>query len=456
MRDALVLALLGVMWLELAHVLSGVEALRSGAHLAMGLVVLTAIPRLGLREAYLMALSGILAGMLWAWHESPWETARVAMDQAVFLMAFVLLISLVQEGAMTSRSVVDVGLYLALQPGGRRYAGLYSGTMLMGVVFNLGTMSLLAPLIRRAREESPDDPLSDVRERRQLNAMLRGFAWCVIWSPTAIAPLALMELIDGIDRPLWMVMGFAISVAMLGVGWAEDRIAWRGRTARALGLPPVTPPPLPVRGIWRFLAVCVAFAVLTVSIMALTGLGIPPSLMASAPLLLIGWLWVQGADLPGRLAQITREGLPATAPAAVTLAGAGFIGIAGAALIPAETIAEHVGLDAWPAWAFMLAVTLAVVAFSQFALSPVMMAVFFGAILGSLPSLPADPTLTALSVAAGWSVSTTISPFASGVILLTRITGHPGTRLTYCWNPVFTALSVGVLAVAYFLLTGGR
>jgi hypothetical protein len=99
--------------------------------------------------------------------------------------------------------------------------------------------------------------------------------------------------------------------------------------------------------------------------------------------------------------------------------------------------------------------TLSVVALSQFALSPIMMAVFFGAVLGTLPELPAGPTLSALAVAAGWSVATTSSPFASGVILLTRMTGHPGTELTYRWNAVFTALSVGVLALAYWFMTGG-
>ncbi len=82
-----------------------------------------------------------------------------------------------------------------------------------------------------------------------------------------------------------------------------------------------------------------------------------------------------------------------------------------------------------------------------------MMAVFFGAVLGSLPSLPATPTQTALAVAAGWAVSTTISPFASGVIMLSRVTAIPGTRLTYRWNAIYTALTVAVLAIAYMAIT---
>ena len=458
MRDARAVlpgALLIFMALAMAHLFTGEPVLRHVTHVSMALVVLASVPRLGLREAYLLVLSAGLGWMLWIWHPDPKTAALAALDQAAFLMAFVLLISLVQEGAMTSQAVAETGLYLARQPGGRRFCGLFGGTMAAAVVFNLGTLSLLAPLIRRAAEEEPDNPLTPTRERRQLNAVLRGFAWSVVWSPTAIAPLTLLGLIEGIDRPLWIALGFAMSVTMLVLGWAEDRIAWRGHTAAALGLPPVTRTPLPRRAVRDFLSVTAAFAGLTGAFMVIFGLGVPPALMASAPLLLIGWLWAQNADAPGRLREIARHGLPATAPAAVTLGCAGFVGIAGATLVPAEALAEAVNLDSWPGWLFMLATTLGVVALSQFGFSPIMMAVFFGAVLGTLPSLPAGPTLTAVAIATGWSVSTTISPFASGVILLTRITGHSGQRLTYVWNSTFTGLAVLVLAGAYWLMTGG-
>ena len=456
MRDLLAGLLLAVMAAELVHQLTGLATAARAAHLAMAAVVIVSIPRLGWREAYLLSLSAVLAGMVIWQHPAPWEALLRALDQAVFLLAFVLMISLVQEGAMTSPAVAETGLWLARQPGGRRFSGLFGGTMVAGVVFNLGTLSLLAPLIRRAAQDAPDDPLTPIRERRQLNAVLRGFAWCVVWSPTAIAPLTLMGLIEGIDRPLWIALGLGLSLVMLVMGWLEDRLAWRNHTAAALGLPPVVRARMPGRAVLRFLGVAAGLAVLTGAVMAATGLGVPASLMAAAPVLLVGWLMAQRADVGARLAEIAREGLPASAPAAVTLGCAGFVGIAGAALIPAEAWAAALGLDDWPAWAFMLATTLAVVALSQFGLSPVMMAVFFGAVLGALPELPAGPTLTALAIAAGWSVATTISPFASGVILLTRMTGHPGRELTYGWNAVFTGLAVLLLAGAYWVMTGGR
>ncbi|MEM0944487.1 MAG: hypothetical protein AAGI70_11125, partial [Pseudomonadota bacterium] len=220
--------------------------------------------RLGWREAYLLSLCVGLSALLLVLHPAPFEALRQAFDQAGLLMAFVLLLSLLQETAGTSRAIRETGMWLTRQPPGRRYIAIYSGTNVMSVLFNLGMVSLLAPLIKRGVEEAaPGDPLNPIRERRQLNALLRGFAWCVVWSPTAIAPLALMELIDGIDRGRWIAMGFVLALAVLAIGWAEDRLRFPPRLR--VGATPVPPP---WRAIGGFLAVCAVFLSLTGLMMA--------------------------------------------------------------------------------------------------------------------------------------------------------------------------------------------
>lgn len=449
--------LVAVMGLELVHLFAHLDWARTAAHVAMLVLVPVAWRRIGFREYYLLTFCAVLAGLVWQLHPEPMRAIRAGFDQAVFLMAFILLISLVQEGAMTSRSVALAGDWLARRPGSQRFLSLYGGTNVMAVIFNLGTVSLIAPLIRRAAEEAPDDPLTPIRERRQLNATLRGFAWAVVWSPTAVAPLALMELIDGIDRGRWIVLGLGLAVLMMLIGWAEDWLRWRGFTASRMGLPPPYRPPFPGRAVLRFGAVCVTFAGLTLGIMETTGQGIPASLVAASPILMILWLLAQNggqaAPALARVGAIVRESLPLSAAASVTLACSGFIGRAGAELIPAEQLADWVGLDQIPAWIFLTGTAVAVALLSQLALSPIMMAVFFGSVLGALPSLPADPTLTALAISTGWSLSMTCAPFASVVILLTRLTGKPGTVLTYRWNTGFSFAAVIALAVCYWTLT---
>jgi hypothetical protein len=310
----------------------------------------------------------------------------------------------------------------------------------------------------------------------------------VVWSPTAVAPLAVMQLIDGIDRVRWIALGGVLAFVMLLVGFLEDRLCWHRYTTRA-GLAPAVPPSFPGAAFLGFAGICLAFGGLTAAIMALTGQRVPASLMAAAPLLYIGWVAVQqharlrgrlppdapdsGAGaaqgpLPGvapdtvigatlaQLGRVIHGSLPLSAPAAVTLACSGYLGSAAAELVPAAALADWVGLDAMPGWVFLLAIAAGVAALAQLALTPIMMAVFFGSLLGALPSLPASPTLTALAISAGWALSMTCSPFASAVLLLTRMTGHSGTRLTWHWNGAFSAFALMTLAVAFWLLTAGR
>ena len=452
----LMLALVGV---ELLHLFSGIAAVRWGSHGMLLTVILVARSRLGVRECYLLTLSATITVAVWQTSPDPVRVLRLALDQAVFLMAFILAIGLLQEGAMTSPAVATVGRWLSRQPGGRRFLALFAGANTMAVVFNLGTVSLLAPLIRKAAAEAPDDPLTPVRERRQLSALLRGFAWGVVWSPTAVAPLALMDLIPGIDRLAWMAMGLAMTILMMAVGWAEDQITWRAaqRAAALRGRP--APPPFPGTALATFTGICAAYGVIVGSLMMLAGVSVVAGLMGAAPVLLVVWLVLQaeGRVRPAllRVRAIVQGALPRAAPGAVTLACSGFVGRAGAALVPAAEIAEALGFETLPDWIFLSGLAIAVALLSQLALSPIMMAVFFGALLGALPVLPADPTLTALALSAGWALSMTCSPFASIVIMLTTFTGHSGARLTWMWNTPFTIAALCALIFALWIATGG-
>ena len=127
-----------------------------------------------------------------------------------------------------------------------------------------------------------------------------------------------------------------------------------------------------------------------------------------------------------------------------------------ATLIPAEGLARFLGLDAMPDFVFLSLLPVAVAALSLLALSPIMMAVFFGSLIGGLPVLPADPTLIALAISCGWALSMTFSPFATVVLLIDRVGGIAPRRLTWQWNLGFTVLAAFALVPVFALLTGGR
>ncbi len=450
-RDRLLaFAILAFMASELLWLAFGWWPFRIAAFGAMLTIVPLSAHRFGLREAYLLTLCITLTAFIILLHPDPVTAAYTALEQAAFLMAFILLISLIQQAAMTSQAILECGIYLTRQPPGRRYLAVFGGTHMMAHLFNLGVVSLLAPLIKRGTEGS--DPLNPLREHRQINAMLRGFAWSVVWSPTAVAPLVLSTLLPDAQRGPWIAAGLVIAGIVMLTGWLEDRWEWRMYQPR----PDQTAPPFPARAYRDFAFVCIALIALTIGAMVLFGGSVVFGLMAASPVILVGWLLLQqqGAWPPvkSRLREITFGHLPTAAPLAVTLACSGYVGRAAAALIPAAEWAETLGLEAWPGWLFLLMLSVGVATLSQFALSPIMMAVFFGSLIAAVPELPVDITWAALAISCGWALSMTASPFATVVLMIAQATGHTGREMTWQWNWRFSLLTIAILAVVFRVL----
>ena len=413
--------------------------------IAVGATVLASIPKIRVREVYLLSVCAVLALLIWRLSDNPLPELGAAMSQAAFLMAFVLLLGLLHEAAGTSPSISALGRYLSRQPAGRRFYALFSGTGIMAILFNLGTVSFLVPLIQRGiRDSAPDDPLNPIRERRQVSALLRGFGFSVIWSPTAIAPLALIELIPGIDRNQWMLLGLVIFLLFMVLGALEDRMTWRAYKPRAKQVRPIFPKHAGV----MFALACTWLLSLSILVSRLLDETIIFGLMVVCPVMLVGWLAVQNRSdghvawnvVGARLNEIGFSGLPASARVAVTLGCSGFIGSAASALVPAQAVADSLQLGTIPDFLLLSALPPFIAFMSFFGLSPIMTSVFLGSFFGALAVLPADATLIALAISLGWAISMILSPFATVVLIINRVSGYAPVTLTLRWNLVYGLL----------------
>ncbi len=426
-------------------------------------IFLLALRDLGLREFYLIfvcLVTGIAAIFTL---DNGYEIIFAGFDQGLFLMNFLLLLTLLHQAASTSNAVAQVGSSLTQQPASRRYLAISGGTSIMGVIFNLGTITMLTPLIHEGVARSHgDQQLKNIRERRQLNAMLRGFAWCVIWSPTALAPVAVMELIDGIDRNLWSFYGFFISLLILAIGWLEDRYMFR-KFAGMAQQQGETSLPIPKTSFLHFgQALGILFG-LSYLFSWLANDTIMVGVLFACPLMVVGWLILQARDnqLPvfrqttKKVHDIIFGKLTSNLGILVTLGCSGFIGRTAAALVPAEEVALALNLYDMPDYVFLFLVPMAMVPFSFLGLSPIVMAVFFGGFFGGLEVLPADPTLLALSISTGWALSMTMSPFATVVLLMSRLNGIGATDLTLRWNWLFNIITIIAMSFMFMALTGG-
>jgi len=415
---------------------------------------------IGLREIYLLSVCGGLTVFALLGLRMPWEIFEAAINQAVFLMAFLLLLALLHEVALTSPAVADCGQFLTRQPPARRYFALFGGSNIMSVLFNLGIISLLTPLIQKGVEREQAH-IAEIRERRQISSMLRGFSWSVVWSPTAIAPLAVLELIDGISREWWSIYGLMCATAVCIIGWAEDR--WRFRNAQRNSSRPYQQAHLPVPAVVSFISVLALLLSLTVLISYLSGDSFVFGLLVSCPVVMVLWLWAQNhqhdrmpATALKNATNICLTRLPENAKIMLALASSGYIGRLSAEMVPAEYLADNLGLMLMPDYIVLICLAVVMMPFSWLGVSPIMMAVFFGSLLGSLPVLPVDPTLAALAISCGWALSMTTSPFATVVLMVSSLNGKRPLQLTLGWNFTFTMMVTLCLCMIFFMLTEGQ
>src|SRR3546814_20169950 len=92
------------------------------------------------------------------------------------------------------------------------------------------------------------DEIGLVRERRQLSALLRGFAWFLVWAPTAVTQAILPTLIPGVDPGRLMVTGLCVALLLPAVRWGEGALRLlqlRPRLLPSVRLPLRRPLPFP-------------------------------------------------------------------------------------------------------------------------------------------------------------------------------------------------------------------
>ena len=451
--------------LELIEIYTGLETLASFIRIMVLVLPLLALPILKLREYYLLGVSLVLAVFVWRSSGDTWQTLLTGLDRAAYLASFMMLMALLREGAITSPSVKAFGTYLTLQPPKRRFLALFSGSHFFSVLINLGSVSLLTPFIQRgvrgdAPLDAPLDEVQQIRERRQLAAVHRGFCWFLVWAPTAVTQAILPGLLTGIDAGRLMALGFFMTLVMLAVGWLEDTVVWAktGQRLRASGqVQTAQPPELPKPATLSLGLVCSALIGLTVAAKSLGDVSIVSGVMLAAPVVVIVWVWGQGAATEqgpiARYREIALVSMPGFLRELVFISCAGFIGTAGAFLVPSDGLADLVQAWAVPGWVFMLGLSVSVLIAGHIALSPITMAVFLGSVVAQMPTVPVDITLCALAIAAGTAISSLGAPFASAVLMMSKASGHATTTLTWTWNGLYTLLSVGALGVLYIAYT---
>lgn len=455
MRTAiLAITLLGLSALVLGTHTIGGPVLEWSVSAAFIVLCLIGLASSTIREWVLLAGSILLAVLLVRTPDG-WGVLRESLGLAAFFAAFILLLTALKIAAERSGSVLAVGRFLIRQPESGRFIATALGGHILGVFLNFGAISLMAPLIQTAAKR--DDGSTDLAmERRQLSALLRGFAWILLWAPTTLSQAILLTLFTEIDLGKIIVLGGSTSILLMGIGMLFDRLEWRGTPSA-----PDIPPPLPRRALSRLVLVCATLIASTAILQSTTGFTIALSLMFIAPVTTLVWFAAQrpkGTQIPAQLAQFwpalcgDATGL---ARSAIALGLSGFIGRVLAEVLPMGRLTAHLDLAQTPGWLFLAALPVIITLGGQIALSPIILVVFIGQVVQSIPALPADPTHIVFALSAGWAISMFASPNATATLLISAATKIPPTTLTWRWNLKYGVLCYAVLVVIFAVLEAG-
>lgn len=406
------------------------------------------------RETILFVVAMILA-FLTLREPDGWQNLFTAIDLAAYFAAFILLLTALKMSAERSRSVLAVGRYLIQQPTGRRFFATASGGHILGVFLNFGAVSLMAPLIQSATKR-PDGRTDTDLERRQLSALLRGFAWILVWAPTTLAQAVLLTLFTEIDHTKIITLGIATSVLMILIGFAYDRFEWRAVSPNLEDETPICP--------WTSLfalgAVCTAL-IGAVAVLQLTqGVTTALALMFVAPAVTLIWFMFQKpAEMSllkhgGHFWPVLEVSAGNLARSAMALGLSGFIGRILAEVLPVASLTAQLDLNAMPGWIFLALLPILITLGGQIALSPIILVVFIGQAIQTFETLPAEPTHIVFALSAGWAISMFASPNATATLLISAATNIPPTTLTWRWNLRYGAICyvvlVGIFAILEF------
>ena len=213
--------------------------------------------------------------------------------------------------------------------------------------------------------------------------------------------------------------------------------------------------PVPLLAVLNVAAVCLGLLGLAELIAHQVSQGLVFGLMCASPVVLFVWLFAQqirgGARAAGRIGEVFAI-LPESTSVAVTLASSGYCGTLAARLVPTEATADFLNLAAIPDPVLLLMLPALIVGTSFIAITPIMSSVFLGSFFGSLPILPADPTLIALAISCGWALSVILAPFATLVLLTAQISGRPAKMITIIWNGRYGLITFALLLPIFAIL----
>jgi hypothetical protein len=463
MIEALRLLPVPLLVFVLASPILGADAMRPWASLALFGWLVAVFPLARPTERVFAAAAAASAVAVALALPGAAATLDLALDRALVFVAIMHALGLLRDAARSSRAVRDCGVWLIAQPPAWRFAAIAGGGHAFGIALNMGAVTLLGTLVNRANTLAAaggDARVVAIRRERMNVALLQGFFAVLVWSPMAISIAFTLAMIPSLTWFDIAPPALAFTAVFFALAWAIDRLKWPPNRRLSPALPRAAPP---ARKALPMGLLILALVGLTLGLKTLFRYPMLEAIATVAFGFALPWLYLQyrrrmakagaasaGAATLRRLRAHLRRRLAEARPEAIVLAAASFLGVTLGALARQAGLPDLLDALAPPAWLLAIGVAAFVIGGSQLGIvALVTSGIAGGAVLGMANS-PLAPLALALSIQIGWALSSVLSAYSGGTMLLARIVGVEPTAFRR-WNLPWAATCFALFGVAAYL-----
>ncbi|WP_346798308.1 hypothetical protein R5M92_05015 [Halomonas sp. Bachu 37] len=453
-------SLLGIVTLTtLWHLVAGNAVVQAAGVLALGSYLLSVRHGLSVMARGLLGVATLLT-LLVLWRaDAPGLLLFEAAGRFAFFVTFIVALSLLRLPAYRSRLVRRCGQSMLLQPPSRRYPILSLGAALFGIILNIGVLNLFASMIEKSNTLVAAQGrtwVQQARQRRMMLALLRGFSLAPLISPMGIGVAVVLSTIPGLTWPELAPYVLGAALVIFLSGWAIDHLTGPHPAVQGDRR---SPPSL--RPLAHFCLLLTAIVMLVFVFSWGLEVRLPIAALMGAPTAAFVWLAWQRRRLGWggtvAAAHSLHRQLPwLLAPAGnelVVLGSAGYLGHLCVGLVDTASLATALTLlDSLGGFTVVIAMLL-VMGLAQVGINPIVTVTLLAGLLPQLNIAGLSSPLIGASLMVGWALALMSSPMTASMLILSRFTGIPSTRIGYRWNGIFLCASIPLLAV-WFLLAG--
>ncbi|MWD28635.1 hypothetical protein E0K89_014205 [Aquicoccus sp. SCR17] len=426
--------------------------------LAVGtLILLTPRVRLS-RQLFVVVGAGLTAWL--ALTDPDWtDTVLRGIDTAAFIAGFYVALSTLREAAAESPSIQKGGAFLAGQPPPKRYLAMTLGGHLFALVLNYGAIVLLGSLAAASVQHDTDERIRDIRRRRMLLAIQRGFVSSLAWSPLAFSMAISTSLVEGASWGASALPGLVSGLTMMGIGWALDTI-FKPRVSNP-------PPQRDPEGSWLLLSpLLVLMAILGTGVFVLhaaTEVRIVGIVALLVPLVAVCWAAIQSRGAPAGEARLGARltaflrGLSEAEGQIVLLMMAGYIGTVGAPLLVPLVKSAGLHPEALPVWVVLVALVWVIPLCGQLGMNPILAVTLLAPLIPTPDQMGIAPAAVVIAITAGWTIAGATSPFTATTLLIGDFGRVEAHQVGWRWNGLFAlvcGLVMSLWVVAYATIFG--